>query len=94
MTVRDIYDALDADIAALGGYKRAACALWPSDPPTEAHVRLLDKLNPNRRQVLAPNELARLVELAAAAGSEATASFLAESAALARHGQLNPIVRR
>lgn len=87
--MRDIYDALDSDIAAIGGYKRAACALWPTESATDAHVRLLDKLNPKRREVLAPHELARVVELAAAAGAEATASYLSELAALAKHAARN-----
>lgn len=87
--MRDIYDALDADVAAIGGYKRAACAMWPSDAPAEAHQRLLDKLNPRRREVLAPHELARVIELAASVGAEHTASYLSELAALAKHAARN-----
>lgn len=83
MTPRDIVDAIEADIAALGGYKRVGCALWPTDTPSTAHVRLLDKLNPRRREVLAPHELSRIVELAAALGSTAIADYLGELADLA-----------
>jgi len=63
-----IYEALKATVAASGGVKAIACALWPEKPMDEAARYLSDCLNPDRAANLSIDKLTLLLKLARAKG--------------------------
>lgn len=69
-----ILDALGADIAALGGYKKVAAQLWPA-LTTDGATRLRNALNPEHAQKLCPLEVLKIKQLAVDAGSYATMNY-------------------
>lgn len=76
-----IYDALGADVTALGGIKKVAKPiLWPAKDESTAQNRLRAALNPNHDQQLAPEEVETIVEAAAKVKSFNTARYLSRKA--------------
>jgi hypothetical protein len=70
-----IYDALGADVAAAGGIKKVACALWPHLEPSIAAARLRSGLNPEHAQKLDPDEVVCIKQIAQQAGSSETVRY-------------------
>lgn len=70
-----IYDALGADISAVGGFKVVAGKLWPSESPTTAATKLRNAVNPDQAQKLCPEEVMQIKRLAHEAGSTATIQY-------------------
>src|SRR5262245_6951618 len=66
--LEDIYDALRAIVAALGGPKVVACKLWPMTPPEQARRQLLDALNRDNPRKLDPEEVMALLRMGRDAG--------------------------
>lgn len=64
--VEDIYDALKAAVAALGGAKKAAELIWPNQPGKDK--ALLDCLNPNNDRKFDAAEIMALLKFARQAG--------------------------
>ncbi len=73
-----IYDALAADVAAIGGVKKAAALLWPTN--SDAAGRLRACLSTEHAQKLDPEEILSIKRFARDAGSFATVTY--ESQAL------------
>lgn len=73
-----ILDAIAADVAAIGGVKKAAALLWPA--VSDAAGRLRACLSPEHAQKLDPEEVLRIKALARDVGSFATVAY--ESQAL------------
>lgn len=71
-----IYDALSADVAAIGGVKKAAALLWPTN--SDAAGRLRACLSIEHAQKLDMEELIALKRLARDAGSCATVTYEAQ----------------
>ena len=74
-----VYDALAADVAAIGGVKKAAAMLWPTN--SDAAGRLRACLSQGHAQKLDPEEVLTIKRLARAVGSSATVNY--EALALA-----------
>lgn len=70
-----IFDAIGADIAAIGGFKVAAGKLWPSESPTTAAAKLRNAVNPEQPHKLCPDEVLRIKRLAKDSGSFATINY-------------------
>jgi hypothetical protein len=70
-----IFDALGADISAIGGFKVAAGKLWPAESPTTGAAKLRNAINPEQPHKLCPDEVLAIKKLAKEAGSDATVSF-------------------
>jgi hypothetical protein len=70
-----IYDALGADISAIGGFKVVAGKLWPAENPTTAATKLRNAINPDQAQKLCPDEILRVKRLAKEVGSYATVTY-------------------
>ena len=70
-----IFDAIGADVAACGGIKKVACALWPTLEPTVAAARLRGALNPEHAQKLCPEEVIAIKRLARQHDSTATIDY-------------------
>lgn len=70
-----IYDALGADIAAAGGFKAVAYALWPAESPTNSATKLRNAINPEQAQKLCPEEVLAIKRLAKEKGSTATIDY-------------------
>lgn len=68
-----IYDALAADVAAIGGIKKAAAMLWPTN--SDAAGRLRACLSAEHAQKLDPEEVMTLKRLARDVGSTATVAY-------------------
>jgi hypothetical protein len=71
-----IYDALAADVMALGGFKKAGALLWPSSG--DAAGKLRSCLSTEHAQKLDLDELMRLKALARDVNSFATVTFEAQ----------------
>lgn len=71
-------EALAADVMALGGRKKLAPRLWPSENEETAQERLKCALSPGHKQALKPSEILKLKELARDAGSYALVTFEAQ----------------
>lgn len=71
-----IYDALGADVAAIGGIKKAASLVWPNH--SDAASKLRSCLSIEHPQKLDPEELLALKTFARNVGSHATATFEAQ----------------
>lgn len=63
-----VHEALKATVAACGGAKVIASALWPEKPMDEAARYLSDCLNPERAANLPLDKLTLLLKLARAKG--------------------------
>lgn len=73
-----IYDAIGADIAAIGGFKKVSGKLWPSENPTSATSKLRNAVNPDQQQKLCPDEVVQIKRLALEVGSTATIQYEAQ----------------
>lgn len=71
-----IYDALHADVAAIGGVKKAAALLWPNN--SDAAGRLRACLSIEHAQKLDAEEILTLKRLAHNVGSSATVTYEAQ----------------
>lgn len=71
------YDALTADVAAIGGVKKTAAMLWPTN--SDAAGRLRAALSPEHAQKLDPEEVLTIKRLARDAGSFATVTYEAQA---------------
>lgn len=71
-----IYDALGADVAAIGGIKKAAALLWPTN--SDAAGRLRACLSTEHAQKLDAEEILSIKRFAKEAGSFATVSYEAQ----------------
>jgi hypothetical protein len=70
-----VFDAIGADIAAIGGFKVTAGKLWPSDDVTTSAAKLRNCVNPDQPHKLCPQEVMRIKKLAKDVGSFATVNF-------------------
>lgn len=66
--VEDVYAALNAIVAHVGGPKAVGHMFWPTKPVPEAAKRLNDCLNPDRDEKLELEEILMLFRLARDAG--------------------------
>jgi hypothetical protein len=66
--LEDVYDALKAIVAALGGTKEVAGRLWPHKPIEQARKELLDALNRDNPRKLDAEETLALLRMAREAG--------------------------
>lgn len=71
-----IYDALGADVAAIGGIKKTAALLWPTN--TDAAGRLRACLSTEHAQKLDVEEVLSIKRLAKEVGSFATVTYEAQ----------------
>lgn len=77
--MESINDALIECVKALGGSKQVGPMLWPEKTPDAAQRTLLDALNPDRPNRLAPEQVLLLLRKArAAAAHEALEWILAD----------------
>jgi NAD-dependent oxidoreductase involved in siderophore biosynthesis len=70
-----IYDAIGADIAAVGGFKVVAGKLWPAESPSLAAAKLRNAINPDQPHKLCPDEVLQIKRLAKEVGSFATVQY-------------------
>lgn len=70
-------DAIGADVAELGGFKKAGPMLWPSK--TDAAGRLRSSLSEDHAQKLDIEELIEIMRLARDVKSNATLNYLAQT---------------
>lgn len=70
-----IYDALSADIMAIGGFKVVAGKLWPSESSTTAATKLRNAVNVDQPHKLCPDEVIQIKRLARENGSTATVDY-------------------
>lgn len=88
--VEDYNEAIRATVQALGGFKRIGSELKP-DLGVEAAGRWLsDCCNPDKREKLAPSELAYIRRRARVAGVHVLASFEAQEAGYAPPVPIEP----
>lgn len=73
-----IFDAIGADIAAIGGFKVTAGKLWPAENPTTAAAKLRNAINPEQAQKLCPQEVLQIKRFAREVGSFATINYEAQ----------------
>lgn len=71
-------EALAEDVRALGGRKKLAPKLWPSEDEETAQDRLKAALSPGHKQQLKPSEVMRIKQLAREEGSTALVEFEAQ----------------
>lgn len=71
-----IYDAISADVAAIGGIKKAAALLWPNN--SDSAGRLRASLSTEHAQKLDAEELLSIKRFAKDAGSFATVTYEAQ----------------
>lgn len=74
-----IYDAIGADVAAIGGIKKAGALLWPNN--ADAAGRLRACLSTEHPQKLDAEEILSIKRLAKEAGSAATVNYEAQALA-------------
>jgi hypothetical protein len=74
-----IYDAIGADVAAVGGIKKTAALLWPNN--SDAAGRLRACLSVEHPQKLDPEEILTIKRLARDVGSFATVNYEAQALA-------------
>jgi len=60
--------ALEDAVFALGGWQRAAAAIWPAEDPIRQGRALRNALDPHRKEKLSPGELQALIVAAARVG--------------------------
>jgi hypothetical protein len=70
-----IYDALAADVSAIGGIKKVSGQLWPTLDSAAAAARLRGGLNPEHAQKLCLEEVMAIKRMARDAGSYATITY-------------------
>ena len=88
--VEDYYEAIRATVQALGGFKRIGSELKP-DLPVEAAGRwLADCCNPEKREKLAPTELAYIRRRARKAGVHVLAAYEMREAGYAEPQPIEP----
>jgi NAD-dependent oxidoreductase involved in siderophore biosynthesis len=73
-----IYDAISADIMAIGGFKVVAGKLWPSESSTTAATKLRNAVNVDQPHKLCPDEVLQIKRLARENGSTATVDYEAQ----------------
>lgn len=71
-------EALAADVHALGGRKKLAPRLWPSEDEDTRQDRLKACLSPTHKMELKPSEVLRIKEWARDAGSYALVNYEAQ----------------
>lgn len=71
-------DAAREVIIACGGPKAVGSVLWPAKSPDAARTRLLDCLNPDRPEKLAPEEILLLARMGRERASHAIAAYIAQ----------------
>jgi len=64
----NIYDALEALVASLGGYKRVGHALWPKKGVEASGKDLRNALNPDHRAKLDLHDLIHLLQMGQSQG--------------------------
>ena len=83
-------EALRATISALGGFKAVGHLLWPAKEPEEAGRQLSNALNPRKRDVLSPDELALIRREARGKGVHVLATFEMRDAGYADPQPIEP----
>jgi hypothetical protein len=86
----DFNAALSGLVAALGGAKAVGSRLYPDLAPEAAARRLLDALNPDRAQQLAPSQLLTLLRWGREAGYHGAMHFVTDEAGYTRPSPLDP----
>lgn len=77
LQAESLTEALVIAVKALGGSKAVGPHLWPELAPEAAQRRLLDALNDDRPQYLAPDHVLLVMRLARARGCHAVMQYLA-----------------
>lgn len=72
-------DALIECIKACGGSKQVGPVLWPEKTPDQAQRLLLDCLNEDRPNKLAPDQVLHVMRLARAKGCHAGMQYMADA---------------
>jgi hypothetical protein len=88
--MESINEALIACVRACGGSKVVGPKLWPEKPVDAAQRLLLDCLNDDRPQKLAPEQLLLVMRLARERGCHAGMQFLAEALSYAEPVPVEP----
>lgn len=86
-----VSEALRATVAAIGGAKVVASALWPEKSLDDANRRLLDCLNPDRAARLDPEELILLLKLARAKGVHLAMTWISNEVGYADPQPVEPV---
>ncbi|NYT76627.1 hypothetical protein H0A71_06455 [Alcaligenaceae bacterium] len=71
------FDALKANIGALGGVKSVGCKLWPEKTPDAAARQLNDCLNESRPEKLSPEQVLWLLAEGRKVNCHAAMNYLA-----------------
>lgn len=88
--IESLNDALIASVKACGGSKPVGCALWPEKSADAAQRLLLDCLNDDRPQKLAPEQVLLILRMAREKGCHAGMSFLADELSYAEPVPIEP----
>lgn len=83
-------DALRECVTALGGPKKVGAAMRPELPADQAGQWVRDRLNPDRRELFAPDQLVWLLREARAAGCHAGMNFIARECGYADPVPIEP----
>jgi len=80
LIVEDYNEAIRATVVAIGGFKRVGATLKPELPADQAGRWLSDCCNPDRRDVLPPEQLGLIRRMAREANVHVLAAFEARDA--------------
>lgn len=86
----NVYDALRTAIQWLGGFKAVGSEVWPEKAPDKAGEHLSACCNPERREVLNPEQLILIMRKARQAGCHSIAAFLNEESGYAPPQPVEP----
>ena len=86
----DIYQALMADIQALGGSKKIGSVLWPSLKPDKAGEKVANCANRSHAQKFDLEDMLLVIREARKVGSYATAFFMAGDTGFAQPQPIEP----
>lgn len=86
----DIYQALMADIQALGGSKTVGSILWPSLKPDKAGEKVANCANRSHAQKFDLEDMLLIIREARKNGSYATAFFMASDTGFAEPQPIEP----
>lgn len=79
-----IYDAIGADVQALGGPKSVASRLWPGKALDSAYAHLKACLRDDKPEKFSPEEVQAVITWARDEGSHATINYLCDACGYTR----------
>lgn len=88
--IDSINDALAACVEACGGSKQVGPKLWPEKTPDAAHRQLLDCLNDDRPNRLAPDQMLLVLRMARAKGCHVGVEFICSDLGYTRPNPIDP----